>query len=58
MNTKKIRQGLYMSQKEFAQAVGVSSTTVVKWETHKASPSLRHQKKVIELAKENQVAVE
>jgi DNA-binding transcriptional regulator YiaG len=58
MNIRKIRESAYMTQAEFSKAIGVSCVAVVKWESGKANPSLRHQKRILDFAKENNITVE
>lgn len=41
---KKARLSSFMNQTEFAQALGVSFTTVNRWENGKAQPNLRAMK--------------
>ena len=41
---KKARLSTFMNQTEFAQALGVSFTTVNRWENGKAQPNLRAMK--------------
>lgn len=41
---KKIRRKEFLSQEEFAKAIGVSFTTVNRWETGKAKPNLKTMK--------------
>lgn len=49
---KEIRIKLFMTQREFSETIGVHHITVSDWENGKVKPSLRHQKKINELAKE------
>lgn len=48
---REIRISLFMTQREFAKELGVHYVTVSDWENGKVVPSLRHQKKINELAK-------
>mgnify|MGYP003479002268 CR=1 FL=1 len=41
---KKLRQRLFMSQTAFAQELGVSYTTVNRWETGRAKPTYKTMK--------------
>lgn len=50
---KKIRTEKLLTQKEFAQRVGVSLFAVRMWEQGKRSPSLRHQRKIQEFIESN-----
>lgn len=56
MNGEKIKQlrvKLYMTQREFAKEIGVHWVTVCQWEKEEKRPSLRNQKKMVELATKN-----
>lgn len=57
MDTKKIRISAFMTQKEFAKALGVSDGTVRGWEQGKFKPSLKAQKKIVDFCKKNGIAV-
>lgn len=50
---KKIRRKAFLSQEEFAKKLGVSYTTVNRWETGKAKPNLKTMKRIDEYCKEN-----
>ena len=50
---KMIRQKSFMSQEAFAQALGVSFTTVNRWECGKAKPSYKTMKLIDDYCKEN-----
>lgn len=52
---KCIRQKSLLSQEAFAQALGVSFTTVNRWETGKSKPSYKTMKLIDEFCKKNQV---
>lgn len=52
---KKIRRKSFLSQEEFATALGVSFTTVNRWETGKAMPSLKAMKAIDEYCKKNTI---
>ena len=43
---KKIRQKLFLSQTTFAKELGVSYTTVNRWETGKAKPTYKTMKTI------------
>lgn len=57
MDTKKIRISAFMTQKEFAKALGVSYGTVRGWEQGTFKPSLKAQKKIVDFCKKNGIAV-
>lgn len=49
---KKLRQRLFMSQTAFAQELGVSYTTVNRWETGRAKPTYKTMKLIDDYCKE------
>lgn len=49
---KKLRQRLFMSQTAFAQELGVSYTTVNRWETGRATPTYKTMKLIDDYCKE------
>lgn len=50
---KIVRQRSLMSQETFAQTLGVSFTTVNRWETGKSKPSYKTMKLIDEFCKKN-----
>lgn len=52
---KVIRQKSLLSQEAFAQALGVSFTTVNRWEGGKSKPSYKAMKLIDEFCKENNI---
>ena len=52
---KKIRRKAFLSQDEFAKQVGVSYTTVNRWETGKSKPNLKAMKLIDDYCKKNSV---
>lgn len=44
-----LRQRAYLHQREVAERVGVSATTVANWETGRKHPRLAHQRKLAEV---------
>lgn len=50
---KAVRQKSLMSQEAFAQTLGVSFTTVNRWECGKAKPSYKAMKQIDEYCKAN-----
>lgn len=52
---KKIRRKAFLTQEEFAKRIGVSYTTVNRWETGKAKPNLKTMKLIDEYCKENSI---
>lgn len=57
-DVKIIRQRSLMSQEAFAQAIGVSFTTVNRWETGKCKPSYKMIKLISDFCKENNISVD
>lgn len=49
MDIKSIREGLGLTQEEFARKIGVSWSTVARWERGKAKPSLLAQRALHDL---------
>ena len=49
---KKLRQRLFMSQTAFAQELGVSYTTVNRWELGRATPTYKTRKLIDDYCKE------
>lgn len=52
---KKIRRKAFLTQEEFAKRIGVSYTTVNRWETGKAKPNLKAMRLIDEYCKENSI---
>lgn len=52
---KEIRHKCYLSQQSFADSLGVSFSTVNRWENGKAIPNYQAMKRLIEYCKEAQV---
>ena len=52
---KKVRQKSLLSQEAFAQAVGVSFTTVNRWESGKCKPTFKTMKLIDNFCKEKGV---
>ena len=52
---KKIRRKAFLTQEEFAKKLGVSFTTVNRWETGKAKPNLKTMKAIDAYCKENNI---
>lgn len=50
---RRIRRKAFMSQEDFAKAIGVSFATVNRWETGKAKPNLKTMKLIDEYCKRN-----
>ena len=50
--SKKLRQRLFMSQTAFAQELGVSYTTVNRWEMGRAKPTYKNMKLIADYCKE------
>lgn len=56
MDTRKIRLTALLTQEEFAKKIGVSASTVAKWERGVFKPSLKQQRKIIEFCKKSEIA--
>ena len=54
-DVKHIRQRSLMSQEAFAKALGVSFTTVNRWETGKSRPSYKTMKLIDDFCKANAI---
>lgn len=52
---KRVRQNSLLSQEAFAQALGVSFTTVNRWESGKSKPSYKAMKNIDEYCKANNI---
>lgn len=52
-NIKKIRRKAFLTQEEFAKQIGVSYTTVNRWETGKSKPNLKAMKLIDDYCKKN-----
>lgn len=55
--TRKLRSKLILTQSEFGELLGVSFTTVCRWETGKHEPTMRQKRKLIELCKEYNIEI-
>ena len=52
---KKLREKLVLTQQEFAALLGVSFTSVNRWENGKNEPTIKVKRKILSLCKENGV---
>ena len=57
-DVKNIRQRSLMSQEAFAQTLGVSFTTVNRWETGKCKPSYKTIKLINDFCKNNNIEID
>lgn len=55
---KKLRTKLVLSQQEFAELLGVSFTSVNRWENGKHEPTIKIKRKILQLCKDNKVKYE
>lgn len=55
---KKLRDKLIMTQTEFAVLLGVSYTTVCRWEKKIFEPTTKVKRRIVQLCKENDIALE
>lgn len=54
-NIKRMRRKAFMTQGDFAKALGISFTTVNRWETGKSIPNLKTMKLIDDYCKNNQI---
>lgn len=54
---KKLRTKLVLSQQEFAELLGVSFTSVNRWENGKHEPTIKIKRKILSLCKEIEIEV-
>lgn len=50
---KRIRRKAFMTQEDFAKAIGVSFATINRWETGKSIPNLKTMKLIDDYCKQN-----
>ena len=55
---KRLRDKLILTQEEFAKLLGVSYMSVNRWESGKYAPTIKVKRKIVELCKENGIALE
>ena len=55
---KNLRSKLVLSQQEFAELLGVSFTSVNRWENGKHEPTIKVKRKILQLCKENKIKYE
>lgn len=53
---KELRQKCLLSQVDFAKEIGVSFSTINRWETGKAKPNYKTLKRIYEYCKNNAIA--
>lgn len=53
---KKVRQNAFLSQQDFAKELGVSFSTVNRWETGKTRPTYKAMKAIDDFCKKNSIA--
>ena len=51
IHIKEVRQQGYLSQQDFAEEIGVSFSTISRWENGKAMPNYQAMKKLVEYCK-------
>lgn len=49
---KKLRDKLILTQTEFAEIIGVSYTTVCRWEKGVFEPTIKVKRKIVQMCKE------
>lgn len=52
---KKVRQNAFLSQQDFAKVLGVSFSTVNRWETGKTRPTYKAMKAIDDFCKKNDI---
>ena len=52
---RKLRRKSLLSQNDFAKEIGVSYTTVSRWETGKSRPNLKTMRQIDKYCKENNI---
>ena len=52
---KKIRRKAFLTQEDFANEIGVSFATVIRWETGNAKPNLKTMKLIDDYCKKNKI---
>jgi transcriptional regulator with XRE-family HTH domain len=55
---KRLREKLILSQTEFAEHIGVSFTTVNRWENGKSEPTYKMRRKIVELCNQHAVKID
>jgi DNA-binding transcriptional regulator YiaG len=55
---KKLRDKLILSQTEFAALLGISYTTVSRWESGLHEPTIKMKRKIAELCRLNKIDME
>lgn len=55
---KKLRNKLILSQTEFAALLGISYTTVSRWESGLHEPTIKMKRKIVELCRLNNINME
>ena len=57
-NIKKIRLSLLLTQQEFAELLGVTYESVNRYENGKSNPTLKVQRKLLDIVKKNNLNIE
>lgn len=55
---KRIRQRLFLTQKEFADVIGVAFSTVNRWESGRSKPNLKAMKSINTFCLDNNITYE
>ena len=55
---KEIREKLIITQEELAALLGVSFSSINRWETRKHEPTTKIKRKIVELCKANNIDLE
>ena len=54
---KELREKLILTQTEFAEILGVSFTTVSRWEKGIHEPTMKVKRKIVKLCKDNNIEI-
>lgn len=55
---KELREKLILTQREFADLLGVSFASINRWETGRYEPTIKVKRTIVELCKKNNVDIE
>ena len=55
---KELREKLILSQEEMAATLGVSFSSINRWENGKTIPTIKARRNIVELCKKNKISLE